>query len=411
MAIGPIALPDAADQGTIELVQPHSSERGDLDARAEWKRGWRVVLAAAIGISTGMLLYNFISSVFIQHYEAEFAWSRGQIALGGVGLLLGALSAPLAGKMVDRIGVRRVIFLASIGYALICVAMAMQTGSLALFYLLNLLLALVGVSTGGLSWTRVISTAFDRSRGLAISAGVAAVSITAGIVPLVLHFLITATSWRVGWFFVGGLALTCGMLALAILPRFAATVAPRTQVVGGLKEAARMPDYWWLFGAMLLVNIPAGGVLTQLAALISDKYGTGAQAALVMSAFTVAVFVGRFTAGFSVDRFPATRVAFVMAFIPAIGCIFLLGDAPPFAAIMIGIVLIGLNQGADGDLAPYIVSKRFGMTAFSQIVGSIYASFALGTAIGAGLFGFIYDRFGSYDVALMMAQARFWWVP
>lgn len=376
-------------------------------ARAEWKANWRVVLAAAVGISTGMLLYNFVSSVFIEHYEAEFGWSRGQIALGNVGLLIGALSAPLVGRQVDRVGVRRVLFMVTIGYALVCVGMAVQTGSLVLYYSLCLLLALVGVATGGLSWTRVISASFNLSRGLAISAGISAVSITAAIVPSILYILIDATSWRVGWLFVGGLCLICGMAALAILPP-AATAAPRQAAPSaGLREAAGTADYWWLFGGMVLVNIPAGGILTQLAALISDKKVSSGDVALVMSLFAVAVFCGRFLAGFAVDRFAAQRVACAMALVPAAGCLLLLGDAPPVAIIMVGIFLIGINQGADGDIAPYIVSKRFGMSAFSQIVGSIYASFAVGTAMGAGLFGFVHDRFGSYDIGLMIGVGAF----
>jgi predicted MFS family arabinose efflux permease len=405
MANSSTAPSDAEDFISAAGAAPSGADQ--LDVRGEWKAGWRVVLAAAIGTSTGMLLFTYISSIFIQHYEAAFGWSRGQIALAMGGQLLGAFCAPLIGRLVDRIGVRRVLLVATLGYAATCVAMALQTGSLALFYGLSFVLVAFGVATGSLSWARVISGAFNRSRGLALSTGISAISLTAAIMPTALYFVISTNSWRMGWVFMGAVGLGFGLLALAILPRSVVEAAPRAQPVGDLRDAARQADFWWLLGGILLMNVAAGGIVTQMDALLDDKIAGGVGTPLIMSVFAIAVFFGRFGAGLSVDRFAANRVACAMGVLPAIGFVMLLGDSPALAIVVVGIVLAGLNQGAEGDVAPYIVSSRFGMAAFSRILGSLHGAMAIGTGIGAGVFGFTYDIFGSYDHALVIGAGAF----
>ena len=74
------------------------------DGKHEWRRGWPIVAGSAALFATGPGLYQNLSSLFVPGMQASFGWSRGDISTAaGIGLL-GALSAPFIGRLVDRIG-------------------------------------------------------------------------------------------------------------------------------------------------------------------------------------------------------------------------------------------------------------------------------------------------------------------
>jgi MFS family permease len=378
---------------------------------AEWRMGWRTVAAAGLGAATGLSLFSYVSSLFIKGYVAEFGWSRGEIAMTGIGTMIAGLSAPLIGRLADAIGIRTVIALSALGYAGACLGLASLTGDIRIYCLCMFLLVFCGLGATGLTWTRAISAAFERSRGLALSIALSMVSVTAVLLPPAMNAVMEANGWRAGWLLLGAVGLGATVLALFLLPAVhAARAPPRTTTTTGaasLAEAARHPAFWAVVGGMFLVNIPSGGLMNQMAALVSDKGFAGGDIALVLSAFAACVFVGRLVAGACLDRFPAHWVAFVTMAAPAIGCVILALPVVSLAGVVIGIGLAGLSQGAEGDVGPYVVARVFGLSAFGAINGCISAATVVGTAVGILLFGRTFDAFGGYHVALWIGAVSF----
>jgi MFS family permease len=73
--------------------------------------GWRVVLAACLGVMAGFgSLFVYTFSVFVKPLAAEFGWSREAISSGFAiaAVTLGFIS-PLLGRWIDRFGPRRII--------------------------------------------------------------------------------------------------------------------------------------------------------------------------------------------------------------------------------------------------------------------------------------------------------------
>jgi MFS family permease len=377
-----------------------------MDLR-EWRNGWRAVLGAGIGVATGLSLFAYLTSLFIRHYGAEFGWSRGEIAGSAMGTLAGGLLAPLVGRVADIYGPRPVILASITGFALVCVGMANQTGDIRLYYLLYFLLVFTGVGTGSLTWTRAVGHAFEAGRGFALSVALALVTVTAAVMPPLLQGVIDAYGWRAAWLVLGGLCFCAGLVGLVILPP-----QPRPDPVkakASMAPVVRAPAYWLAVAGMFLINVPSGGLMNQMAALIADKGFSAQEAAQVMSAFAGAVFVGRIVSGWCLDLFSARWVAFVSMALPSIGCILLTGMGASLLAqaALLGIVLAGLSQGAEGDVGPYILARRFGLLAFGTMVGSLGAATTAGTAAGAILFGQTHDRTGSYDFALWIGAGAF----
>ena len=57
------------------------------------------------------------------------------------------------------------------------------------------------------------------------------------------------------------------------------------------------------------------------------------------------------------------------------------------------------------DLIGFLVSRYFGLRAYGQIYGFIFALFALGSGTGPMALGFAYDAMGSYNVGHMFSIA------
>jgi CDP-diglyceride synthetase len=66
-------------------------------------------------------------------------------------------------------------------------------------------------------------------------------------------------------------------------------------------------------------------------------------------------------------------------------------------------MIIGLQQGAELDIFAYIVSRRFGMARYGSIYGALAGLGWIGNVGGMIGMGQIYDWFGSYTPAQLMA--------
>jgi len=76
----------------------------------EFRRGWPVLLAAALGTACGATPIRFNSiGPFTKPLSEEFGWGRGDIQLALFGFTMAVvLTVPFVGGLADRIGVRKV---------------------------------------------------------------------------------------------------------------------------------------------------------------------------------------------------------------------------------------------------------------------------------------------------------------
>jgi sugar phosphate permease len=402
-------------------------------SRREWHDSWRVVAGAAIGMGTGVGLYLVVRSLFVVHLTKEFGWTRGDIGVAGmVAFVTGAVALPIIGRMVDRVGYRRVVLVCVPALALLYVMIALQPGPFRLHLVLMVWGGLFAGGTAAVAYTRPVVAAFARERGLALGLATAGTSLTAIVVPPIIAATIAAYGWRAGLYTMAVITAALGLpLALALIgpePRRPSTTrrAPslsRTAPLsidespgddarlrsGGLTlgEAIGSPRFWLLVLAFIAVNFPGAGVVAQLAPLLGDKGLSEESAALVMSIYAAGVLVGRLGAGFSLDRVPTPVVAAAMTLIPAIGISLLRAPSLSFWIAAAAVFMIGLQQGSEVDLIGFIVSRYFGIEHYGAIYGALGVGGALSTATSLVFFGKIHDVTGSYDVALAIGAVAF----
>lgn len=383
---------------------------------AEWRAGWRVVLSSAVGIGTGAALYQYVSSLFIAPAEAELGWSRGDFALIGATPLIGALSAPLIGRLADRYGVRPVAIIATVTIAIAFFGLSRQGGSVAEAVGWMLLLGFAVPGTTGIVYSRAVAGWFGPSRGLALGLMSSGISIGALLATPFIAWTIVQGGLRGGYLGLAGLALLVGLPAILIglrerhppAGRPTSAIATEPDMLppgpGPLGPLLRSRRFWLLAGVMFLVNIPSSGILTQLTPLLTGKGLSGAAAAWLLSLYAVSVLAGRIGIGWLFDRLPAPRVAAAVTLVAAFGCI-AFHSATPLAFVYLGVVTVGLMQGAETDVLAYFVSRLFDHRQFSSIYGLQVTGGMTGTAIGIIGFGQLYDGFGGYDEALLIGAA------
>ncbi len=384
---------------------PSVQKEGFAAAFEEWRRNWRAGVAATIGLALGTALFSSLSSLFVQPLQDAFGWSRGQIALAANASLVSALVAPVMGRVIDRVGVRPVLMSGIVLMAGFYLALALMAGPLWVYYVLYAGLHGAGVLTSGLCYSRVVSAAFVKSRGLSLAISRVGLAASSAIMPSVIFAIIAALSWRHALAF-----LACLLLAVS-LPLAFFWIKPQPK--RGPQAPAHHPLTWLEAISkrkVVLVCLAAGlayapilALLSQLHPLLVGKGVEPATAAAQLGMLGFASIVGALVTGALVDRIWAPAVAAISILGAIAGCIVLLPSQINDATAAAAVLLIGLGLGAELDLGVFVVARYFGVARFSTIYGMlIFVISTLGALLGS-LIGYSFDRFGNYQPALITA--------
>ena len=200
------------------------------------------MLAAAVGCAFGLTALPYYTlGMVAKPIGAEFDWPRAVVQGGILFASLGVLcSAGIAGWLIDRYGARRVALASQAGLALGFVGLSLQTGSTTLWYANWFLLAVFGVGTTPLTWSRGIASWFDRQRGLALGIGLTGTGVTAFLAPPLMTAIVASSGWRAGYLSIAAAIVLLAMPTVWLLFRergeAAATPARRRR---GRPERAR----------------------------------------------------------------------------------------------------------------------------------------------------------------------------
>jgi MFS family permease len=383
----------------------------------EWKRGWRVVLGATFCSAFGIPLFYYVFSLFVVDLSAEFGTSRGEMANMQALIVVGALIAPFAGRMLDRFGFAWVFGLSMAGVVATHVMMATVVSTVPLFALMAFFYGAVGIGCGPLAYTRPINAWFWHNRGLALGLAAIGLAITAAVIPPLLAELIEREGWRAGFWALAALA---GLVALPVTLALVRDAPPDGPAGPPLAEPSTTGDrthfrethFWFLAGSMLCMAVAGGGLVSQISPLVQDEGIPARLAAFGVTAYALGQLAGRIVAGWFLDRATPHIVAFVFTFVPAAGFVVLAAFDLPIGIAVAAIALVGIQQGAEIDLFAYFVSRRFGLERYGGVYGWIIAASWLGNASGILMFGWLFDASGGYALpewvaAVLLVAAAF----
>jgi MFS family permease len=351
----------------------------------------------AIMVSFGSLVI-FTFGVFVKPLSERFGWSRGQISLSfTLAALMVGISSPIIGRVIDRIGVRRVLLPC---VAVYCAAFASLAviHSLAGLYPAYGVMGIVGNGTAHLAWARVISASFDKRRGIALATMMAGVGTGAIGIPPLATWLVDAYGWSAACLILGAAIFVIGFVPpLLFLPETEGSIGAARRA-GSFRSVRGSRVFWLLIGGFFLFSISVNGVLAHLIPLLTDRGLSGSTAALAASMLGVLTLIGRLLTGALLDRFQGSYVGALFFAVAAMG-VAALSEVAAIPVAYAAAGLVGLGMGAEADLMPYLISRYFPMESFSEIYGYSFTAYAIAAAFGPLLMGWGFDRFHSYALA------------
>ncbi|MGD0420218.1 MAG: MFS transporter [Xanthobacteraceae bacterium] len=387
--------------------------------------GWVVV---AVTFLTMLVTAGAMGApgVLIVPLEREFGWDNTQISTAlALRLLLFGLFGPFAAAFMNRFGLRRIMLCA---LTLIAAGLIASLAMTQVWQLVLLWGLVVGVGSGLTAIVLAATVAtrwFTQRRGLVVGL-LAASSATGQLVFLPLIAELTERfGWRMALVFVCGLLAAAAVVALALmrdrpsdldLPPYGETAVIPPPAAGAglvslllaplevLREAARVPLFWVLFGTFFICGSSTNGLIqTHFITLCGDYGLTAVTAASVLAMMGVFDFIGTIGSGLLSDRFDNRWLLFWYYGLRGLSLLYLPFTDFSFYGLSLFAVFYGLDWIATVPPTVKLTADRFGRERAGIFFAWIFAGHQLGAASAAFGAGFSRTEFASYLPAFFVA--------
>jgi MFS family permease len=382
--------------------------------------GWILVFAlgamSVVIIGTASTLFGIVL-VPIQH---ELGWSRGEIS-GAYSLsyLVWGLAGIPTGQFIDRHGARKVMAVGALLGAG-CLALLSTATQLWQFYVLwGLGLGLAVGLTSQLAAITVVTNWFYIRRGMALG-------LFAALSGLALPIYVPSVAWMVahaGWrhsLLAVAIAFLLIPLPLAVLlvrrrpedlglrrdGQAAAAPVSEPSVSAGLtlREAISRPAFWTLAISAAGASVAYAGVTAHQIPFLIGRHFDPVLAATFVGLAGLMSIPGRFLFNAAGDRFGAKGLLALTIAVQGVGIAILI-QASSVPSLILYVVVYGAGFGAASGLRAAMMADQWGRRAFGAISAVMgLASYGF-SAAGPATVGWLYDRFGSYELAFSLAVA------
>ena len=410
--------------------------RLSFSSRIPFFYGWIVVGVAFVTMAIGVNSRTSFS-LLVPPLLEEFKWDRATIsATFSIGFVTSVVLSPLVGALMDRFGPRFVIPAGATVTAFGFLASTLATEPWHFYVTLGLFVVGGGLFINYIGHTVFLPNWFSKRRGLALGiafSGVGVGSIT--IFPWMQHSIET-----VGW---RGTNIALGILILVVIVPINALLQRRRPEDLGLlsdgasgdideenaanqaQEDARIVDkewasvdwtlssamrtsrYWWLVAAFVTGLWAWYSVQVHQTQFLIDIGISGEVAATALGLVPLAGIAGQIMIGHFSDRMGREwgwTIALFGYFLTYI--LLLLLAVFPFEALIYtmvaaqGVMGYGLASVFGAVGVELFAGKKYGV-----IFGTLGAFAGVGAAMGPLATGWLFDLFGSYDVAFAVAAA------
>jgi len=389
--------------------------------------GWVIVFACwfAMFFCAAAQIGSF--PVFFGELLDYFDWSRGSLSLGfTLNMLLMAVFGLLAGVMTNRIGPKRTVMIGAVigGVSMALISFTSQPWH---FYITYGLLLPLGIAMAFyIPTVTTVRRWFSRKAALAMSLALTGSGLGLAAGPPLAQYFINSFGWQ-NAYRLFALILAVGVIACALMlkkdPESIGTypdgvriddaamerrsdLAVRTEV-WSVKEALRTRTLW------LFVVAQAGFMFVVLSMLGHMKvwvekdlgYGAGYAVAMVSLLASMAV-LGRICGGIVSDRLmdrfgrkPVLHFS-ILGVTVSTFCALAVDD---WLTVALFAALLGFTYGSSIGVFPTYLGDLYGVVSMPVLLGLVGVEAESVGALGPWLFGVVYDRMGSYDLAFIIA--------
>lgn len=397
-------------------------------ARPRPHYGWVVL---ALSFITQGLTYTvwYCFSLFFVPLLGEYGWSRANTAgVFSTFVIVNALSGPLVGGLIDRLGARLVV---PIGAVLMAVGLALcgRLTDLWQFYLFFGLL--VGLGLGICGWiaqAALLAPWFPRSMGSATGLSSAGTGVAMFLLVPQIQQVIEAVGWRFAFDALAAIVLLGIAPANLLLQRRPRSGELETMLAGPGRErasaeegqivdrewvkqewtlarAVSTPRFWMLFCGSMGGTLAIQLQLVHQVAYFVDLGFSLAVGAAVVGLLGIASTFAKITWGALSDRLgrEMTYSLGMLWVMSSISLLLLAGISPaPWIPYAFGVVM-GIGYAVSAPLVPSTTADLFKGPNYGAIFGAMGFANGMGSASGPWIAGLIFDLTGSYRAAFVLA--------
>lgn len=370
-------------------------------------------------VHAGAMFYIF--GIFYDPLFNTFGWSRSQVAVAlSIYLVAVGFSGPIAGRLTDRFGPRKLIGYGALAGGIIFLLTSRVT-ALWQFYVLYFFQGLAFAGCGLVPVNTALANWFNKKRGTAIGVAMTGISLGAiTIVPLG-GIVMERYGWQSTYIFLSVVTWVLVLPAVLFIMRdnpkqmgllpdgktpdmvvengsddqMESTVENLLDNSWTLSQAARSGYFWMAILSYMMVHIAFCSVLTHQIVYLTDIGISMASAAAALGLTGGIGGLGKLFFGYASDKSSIKLIAPLCAILTSIGIILLLMTKTT-AMVWVFVVVFGFCMGGHAAIVPVVVGRLFGLSSYGTIYGIFSMFIASGVAAAPLIAGMAYEMLGNY---------------
>ncbi|WP_292931046.1 MFS transporter [Novosphingobium sp. PASSN1] len=367
-----------------------------------------------VGLSA---IHGYTAGIFIGPIGRDFGWGAEKVLLGQalISVLVG-FGAPIAGRLLDRIGARPLALSGTVIIAAGTAAIGFVGPSPAAYLGCFAAVAIGIMLASAITWQRPVAEQFQAGRGLALSLVLCGSNVAGALAPLIATFSIERWGWQAAYAILGGYmlvsALPLGWLFFRQAPAEELDQHP-SNVAEPEMASEQLPDnlletreFWLFCASFALAGMGITGYLTFLVPMLTALGFSLLLAASAVSTLSLAAIAGRIVAGLFLDHVFAPWLAALALALPVIGSLAVLTLPAGYAVALFAAILVGFSTGAEFNMISYLTVRYFGLQRYGSVGGIFYGVFTLGCLGGQQIPPLILMR-GSYSDVIALLGGCF----
>ncbi len=400
----------------------NKTQKNKLPFNLPFYYGWVILIVG------GMLVFfsgpgqTYSISIFIDRYIENYGWSRSLISgFYSVATLTAGFMLPFIGRLIDKIGYRKMVTLIPILLGIICLWMSMVRYAWMIF-IGFMFLRLLGQGTMTLMPAALIPQWFIKKRGLALSLMGLGGVMASTLMPPVNNWLVINTSisitWQmwsllligfmapIGWLLVRDTPEIVGLMPdgeSADAKSMTADISESLERSWSAREAIKTRAFWLILFMMVVPSMVNTGLAFHMVSIIGEKGFDSTLSANILGIMAFVQLPLTFVAGYALDRIKPNHIKIANFWILLSAMIVILVSKST-RGLIIYAVLHGIFSAFDSVSTAVIWPKYFGRKNLAGIKSMAMTATVIGSALGPLPFGVAYDLFKEYTqvIELMM---------
>ena len=371
-----------------------------------------VALCFVLGVASRSIADSF--PVFVPALERGFAASRGDITvIYSFTLLVGGMSGPINGWILDRLGLRALTVFGMVLAALATFAASHATTLWQLYATLGVMLGFGGASVSGVLSAGLLGRWFPARRlGVALAVAWSATGVGTMLTIPLAQYMIVGAGWRHAYLTFSIASVVFVPLLLVLPWRHIAQGAPglvRQHAVSGagptVGQAVRDWPFWALTFSFGLTSIGIFSIVPQAMSYLLERGMEGGHAARALAVAGFLTPLGMVGFSWLADR-GGRKLAAILAYgcsIAGVGALALVRGPGDDLFLWLFVLLFGGSQGSRGPMISTLATLRYRGANFGRIYGLIGIGMGLGGFFGAWIGGLLHDLTGGYAVVMIFS--------